>query len=557
MGRRGIAGMVAAFALLLAALLAPGSAAAFEPVSSFGSDGEGAGQLSAPAGIAVGPNGDFYVADEGNERVDVFGSGGDFLFAFGAGVRPGGGAVCDEGSNCQRGEGGIAAGALERPDGIAVSEAGDVYVAEAGNDRVSVFSSTGAFRFAFGYRVAPSGGNVCSAESGCLKGANERVPEDTEIFSQQGPEGALGEPTAVAVDASGHVYVAEAGNSRVSVFGPLGGFLYMFGREVEGNLGGSFKSVCTVDCEKGGWAYELAGGFEKPLGIALLPENLIAIGDAAFHRLDIFTREGEFKRAIGHEVDPTGGDVCTPESDCRAGSGKGAGALESPAGIAVAPNGGLSVGDTGLQRVSQFGPSGEFLRAFGAGVIDGAEAFEVCTALTGCGAGRQGGVPGATSHPVGIAEACGGSIFVTESTSGVSRVERFGEAGSGAICPPRAKPAAPGTVVVRTVPTNVFQLGRLERDRRHGTATLLVSVPGAGALDLGGRGIRPVGRTLGAAATVKLPVRLVGKFRRDLLAAGHRKALASITFIPAGGTTRTEIRKLTLVKQAKPKPHRR
>lgn len=550
---RGIAGMVAAFALLAAALLAPGSAAALAPVSSFGSDGEGAGQLSAPAGIAVGREGDFYVADEGNDRVDVFAPGGEFLFAFGAGVRPGGGGVCDEGSGCQRGERGAGAGALDRPSGIAVSNSGDVYVAEAGNDRVSVFSASGAFVFAFGYRVDPAGGDACTTDSGCREGSNQRVPEDSEIFSQQGPEGALGEPSAVAIDASGHVYVAEAANSRVSVFGPLGNFLYTFGWEVEGSLAGSFGGVCTVECEKGGWQFEFAGGFENPLGIALLPEDLIAISDAAFHRLDVFTREGEFVEAIGHEVNPAGGDLCDEGTGCQAGSGEGAGALEAPAGIAAGPAGGITVGDTDLQRVSQFDPSGEFARAFGAGVLDGAEAFQVCTALSGCGAGVQGSVAGATSHPVGITEACGGSIFVTESTSGLARVERFAEPASTPFCPPRPKPAAPGgKVIVSTVPTNVFQLGAFQRNRRNGTATLSVSVPGPGALTLRGRGLYPVERGPAAATTLELPVHLIGKSRRDLLTTGQRKAQASITFTPAGGTARTEARKLTLLKQAKP-----
>src|SRR6185312_8630764 len=119
----------------------------------------------------------------------------------------------------------------------------DVYVSEEGNDRVSVFSAQGGFILAFGYRVDPlTEANFCTAESGCQAGSNLRIPEDPEVFSQEGPEGALRAPTGVAVDASGRVYVAESGNDRVSVFGPLGEFLYAFGREVEGV--GSFASVC-------------------------------------------------------------------------------------------------------------------------------------------------------------------------------------------------------------------------------------------------------------------------------------------------------------------------
>jgi hypothetical protein len=560
--RRGTMGTMAALALLVA-LPAPGSAAAFEPVASFGSDGAGAGRLSAPGGIAVAPSGDFYIADTGNDRVDVFSSGGEFRFAFGRGVRPGGGDVCDAAAGCQQGEGGAAAGALKSPEGIAVSKAGDVYVAEEGNNRVSVFSAQGDFLFAFGYRVDPlTKANFCTTENGCQAGSNLRIPEDPEVFSQEGPEGALAAPTGVAIDVSGRVYVAEAGNDRVSAFGPLGEFLYTFGREVEGVM--AFANICSVKCEHGGWGFAGAGGFEKPAGIALLPGNLIAVTDPVFHRLDTFTRDGNFVRAIGRKVGVEGQDLCTgasPETECQVASNEGAGSLGYPAGIAASPTGAITVGDAALERVSQFGADGAFVRAFGAGVANGANAFQVCTALTGCMAGLQSTVAGATPFPFGVAEACGGSIFVSESTSGLSRVERFGEPGSPAVCPPPSKPAPPPSVVRgRLEPSNVFQLGRLQRDLKHGTATLFVSIPVSGRLELGGRGIRRTGSSLASDGTAALTVRLVGKARRGLLANGHRKVTALITFTPGGGTARTESRRLTMVKkQAKPKhrTHRR
>ncbi|HEY1853224.1 MAG TPA: NHL repeat-containing protein [Solirubrobacterales bacterium] len=545
-------------ALLTAALAAPAAAGAFGPVSSFGADGEGAGQLSAPGAIAVGPEGDFFVVDQGNRRVDVFSGGGEFLYAFGRGVRPGGGEVCDQGSGCRAGEGGGVAGALERPEGIAVSSSGEVYVAEEGNDRVSVFSRGGVFMFAFGYRVAPGveppAGNVCDVASGCQSGSNVRVPP-IEEETQNGPEGALAEPSGVAVDASGDVFVADTRNNRVSVFDPFGAFLYAFGTEVEGKPG--FESFCETQCIEA-TAFFGAGGMNQPASIAIMPGGLLAVGDSENHRVDIFEAKprGEFVRAIGREVDPTGGDVCTAATGCIAGTVEGVGALANPAGLAVSPTGAITVGDRESERVSQFNSEGEFVRAFGAGVVTGADAFEVCTALTGCLPGLQSAVAGATPHPFGVVEACGGSIFVSESTSGLSQVGRFGEPGSAAICPPPSKGIGPAPIPVRVVPTNLFQLGRLKRHRANGTATLLVTVPGSGALALGGRGIHQVARHPGAAATVALPIRLLGKARRGLLAAGRRRVAAAITFTPDGGSARNESRKLTLVKQLKPKPRR-
>jgi hypothetical protein len=113
----------------------------------------------------------------------------------------------------------------------------------------------------------------------------------------------------------------------------------------------------------------------------------------------------------------------------------------------------------------------------------------------------------------------------------------------------------------RVVPSNFFRFGRVKRNRQNGTVTLNVAVPVAGRLQLGGRGIHRVRRTPGGAATVAVPVRLVGKLRRQLLSTGNRKALAKITFTPTGGTPRTDERRLTLVKKLKPwpkprRPHR-
>ena len=47
--------------------------------SSGGSSGHGDGELHRPAGVAVDQDGDVYVADWGNERVQVYDSGGDFV----------------------------------------------------------------------------------------------------------------------------------------------------------------------------------------------------------------------------------------------------------------------------------------------------------------------------------------------------------------------------------------------------------------------------------------------------------------------------------------------
>ena len=65
------------------------------------------------------------MADLGNHRIQVFSSSGTFLRMWGS-----------------RGSGD---GQFFDPHGIAVDDAGRVYVTDAGNNRVQVFSSTGEF----------------------------------------------------------------------------------------------------------------------------------------------------------------------------------------------------------------------------------------------------------------------------------------------------------------------------------------------------------------------------------------------------------------------------
>lgn len=96
---------------------------------------------------------------------------------------------------------------------------------------------------------------------------------------------------------------------------------------------------------------------------------------------------------------------------------------------------------------------------------------------------------------------------------------------------------------------NKIQFGKLTRNREKGTATLLVTVPGPGALTLSGKGVKKVSRRARAAGKLSLPIKAIGKARRKLTRSGSAKLELKLTFLPDGGTTGTGNRSVKLFRR--------
>jgi hypothetical protein len=145
----------------------------------------GPGALDSPAAVALDSAGDLFVADAGHCRVVVIAARGGH--AYGATLQRGR-AVTIAGGRC----GGFTA--FGHPTGLAVDVTGDVYVAEANEQRVRVVEPSGVIANVAGTGRAGNGGDGGAASSAQLH-----------------------EPLGVAVDRSGDLFIADTANCKVRV----------------------------------------------------------------------------------------------------------------------------------------------------------------------------------------------------------------------------------------------------------------------------------------------------------------------------------------------------
>ena len=99
-------------------------------------------------------------------------------------------------------------------------------------------------------------------------------------------------------------------------------------------------------------------------------------------------------------------------------------------------------------------------------------------------------------------------------------------------------------------PVSGLSLGRLQRNRKKGTATLTVTVPvpGNGTATLSGKGLRQqTVAVAGTGGTIKFPVIGRRAVKKALKRRGKRKVGLNVTYSPVGNATVTRTRKAKLV----------
>jgi virginiamycin B lyase len=104
-----------------------------------------------------------------------------------------------------------------------------------------------------------------------------------------------------------------------------------------------------------------------------------------------------------------------------------------------------------------------------------------------------------------------------------------------------------GGVAVDELP---FSFGELKRNRRRGTATLTVNVPGAGQLELAKtKKVKAAEKRADAEGGVKLPVKARAEAKKRLATRGKAKVKAKVSFAPDEGEVATLTKPLKLIKR--------
>ncbi|HEX3481921.1 MAG TPA: NHL repeat-containing protein [Kofleriaceae bacterium] len=365
-------------------------------------DGTGAvARFLNPEGVAVDSSGNVYVAD-GNATIRKITAAGVVTTLAGTAGMPG------------SADGTGAAARFSEPSGVAVDSAGNVYVADSGNDAIRKITAAGAatttltgaadmvgsadgagsaarFRGPSGVAVDGAGNAYVADQINDTIRKVTTAGDVTTLAGVAGPgtgsadgTGAAARfafPAGVAIDGAGNVYVADRLNATIRKVTPAG---------VVTTLAGTAGMVGSAD------GTGAAARFSDPSGVAVDSASNVYVADRSNHTIRKVTAAGVVTTVAG-----TAG--ISGNAD---GTGAAAG-FYFPMGVAVDRAGNLYVTDTSNETIRKITPAGVVKTLAGAVGVPGSS--------DGAGAGAL------FNLPTGVAVDDAGNVYVTDSSNATIR----------------------------------------------------------------------------------------------------------------------------------------
>ena len=258
-----------------------------------------AAQLNYVQGVAVDSSGNVFIADSKNNRIREISPAGAIT------------TIAGTASWGAGGDGGPAVSAqLSAPRGLAVDQAGNLFIADTANNKIRMITPAGIISTVAGNGVAGfsgDGGPAASAQ--------------------------LNSPVAVAVDGSGNIFISDRFNNRIRVVNSAGIITTMAG------------STAGFSGDGGPAA---SAQLANPLGVAVDHSGSLFITDGGNNRIRVVNTAGIISSFAGNGTAGFSGD----------GGPAASAQLTSPVDVTVDGSGNVFIADRGNYRIRQVDPAG-------------------------------------------------------------------------------------------------------------------------------------------------------------------------------------------------------
>lgn len=268
-----------------------------------------------PQGLAIDKDGNVYVADSANHAIRKITTKGKVETIAGDGIQGNRNGTGQEAR-------------FYHPSGIAIANDGSLYVADTGNHLIRKITKDGTV-------------TTLNAHSNrFVEIVDGEVTEAGDFQDGLLHQAKFNEPTGIAIDKKGNVYVSDTGNRLIR-------YIDLQQKTVSTVAGQVTKPFYQTNALFGGSGFRDGDAtttlFASPKGIALTAEDGLVIADSGNHAIR-YLYDGKVTTLAG-STKGIAGDIAGVNSKNR---------LHNPVDVAVASNGTIYIADTNNNKIKQW-----------------------------------------------------------------------------------------------------------------------------------------------------------------------------------------------------------